>query len=124
FENVALPNGDNVGVVTAWGRPDATPSGKAEAERKSEQVFLQLLDRFAHEGRFVHHNSGPGFAPSTFANEPEAKAAKVTRDMLAEAMRRLFSAGAVKVEEYGPRQDRPRQRVIRTSPSIAPHEVE
>src|SRR5262249_15418717 len=120
---VALPNGDNVGVVTAWERPDATPSGKAEAERRAEQVFLALLDRFCSEGRFVHHKSGPGFAPSTFAREPEAKMARATKDMLAEAMRRLFSAGAINAEEYG-RPDRPRRRIARASPRTAPHEVD
>jgi RecA-family ATPase len=123
FENVALPNGDNVGVVTAWERPDATASGRAEAERRAQQVFLALLDRFWSEGRFVNHRGGPGFAPPTFAKEPEAKAAKVTKEMLADAMRRLFSSGAIKAEEYG-RQDRQRQRIARASPPTAPHEAE
>jgi RecA-family ATPase len=123
FENVPLPNGDNVGVVTAWERPDATPSGKAEAERKAEQVFLGLLDRFWNEGRFVNHRGGPSFAPPNFAKEPEAKIAKVTKDGLAEAMRRLFSAGAIRAEDYG-RPDRPHQRIVRTSPLTSPHDVD
>jgi hypothetical protein len=53
-------------------RPDASPGGMAEAERKAEDVFLQLLDRFRSEGRFVNHRGGPGSAATTFAKEPEA----------------------------------------------------
>jgi hypothetical protein len=123
FENVALPNGDNVGVVIAWERPDATPTGKAEAERRADRVFLELLDRFWKEGRFINHRGGPGFAPAAFAKEPEAKTAKVTKDMLADAMRRLFSVGAIKTEEFG-RQDRPRERIARGSAPTTPQEVE
>jgi RecA-family ATPase len=123
FENVALPNGDNVGVVTAWERPDATPTGKAEAERRADRVFLELLDRFQNEGRFVNHRAGPGSAPTTFAKEPEAKTAKITKDMLADAMRRLFSAGAIKAEDYG-RPDRPHQRLVRASPPTGLYEMD
>jgi hypothetical protein len=118
FESVILDNGDNVGVVTPWEYPD---EGSSEVARKAEGLFLQLLDRFTAEGRSLSDSSGATFAPAVFAKEPQAKAAKVGKVAFVEGMRRLFAAGAIKVEEYGNRGSR---RIARTIPTPPPTEVD
>jgi RecA-family ATPase len=103
FINVDLPNSDEVGVIIPWEFPsqDGPPSPeKAEAERKAEHVFLELLVRFTLAGRTVNDRAGPANAPSVFAKEREAKMAKVGKAALADAMRRLFERGQIRVEDY------------------------
>ena len=115
FVNVELPNTDEVGVVVPWEFPGqgAAPSPqKAEAERRVEAVFLALLDRFATDGRNVS-DRGPTSAPALFAKEPEARAAKLGKAPLAEAMRRLFASAKIRMEPYG-RTDHGKQRIART----------
>ena len=75
---------------------------KAEAERKAEHVFMDLLARFTLADRVVNDRSGPANAPSLFAKEREAKIAKVGKGALADAMRRLFEAGKIRNEVFGP----------------------
>ena len=45
----------------------------------------------------VSHN----YAPTVFAKEREARVAKVGKRALADAMRRLFEANRIRVEETG-----------------------
>jgi RecA-family ATPase len=102
FINVDLPNSDEVGVIIPWEFPtqDGPPSPeKAEAERKAEHVFLALLARFTLAGRTVNDRAGPANAPNVFAKEREAKMAKVGKAALADAMRRLFERGQIRVED-------------------------
>src|SRR6516164_6478104 len=82
------------------------------AERRVEAVFLALLDRFATDGRNVS-DRGPTSAPALFAKEPEARAAKLGKASLAEAMRRLFASAKIRMEPYG-RTDHGKQRIART----------
>jgi hypothetical protein len=114
FVNVDLPNSDEVGVIIPWAFPghDAPPSPeRAEAERKAEHVFLELLARFTLAGRFVNDRAGPANAPNLFAKEREAKMAKVSKVALADAMRRLFETSRIKIEPYG-RGDRPSFKIV------------
>ena len=74
---------------------------KAAAERRAEELFLTLLNRFNGQGRNVSDKIGPSYAPALFAKEAEAKATKVGKDALASAMARLFSAGKLHMEPYG-----------------------
>src|SRR5262249_24170288 len=106
FMNNTLPNGDEVGVVAAWAFPGqgaSPPSAEmAEAERNAEYVFLQLLGRYTPEGRIVSDKpNGANFAPKRFAEEQEAKLARITQAALAAAMRRLFAAKRVRVLQEG-----------------------
>jgi RecA-family ATPase len=70
---------------------------KAAAERATEHLFLSLLDRFPN----VCNKSGVSYAPALFAKEPEAVAAKISKEALANAMRRLFAANKLHMEQYG-----------------------
>ena len=69
---------------------------KAVAERKAEELFLMLLDRFGA----VTNRKGTAYAPALFAQEPEAKAAKISKTALADAMGRLFAANKLHLEPY------------------------
>jgi RecA-family ATPase len=81
------------------------------AERKADDLFLKLLRRFADEGRNVTDKKGTSFAPAIFADEPEAKKAKVTNKALADAMRRLFAANKIRVVTEGP-ASKQRTRIV------------
>lgn len=70
---------------------------KAAAERAAEQLFLSLLDRFPS----VSNKSGVSYAPALFAKEPEAVAVKISKEALANAMRRLFAANKLHMQQYG-----------------------
>ena len=98
FESIDLPNGDSVGVATAWQYPG---QGDAASESAAEHVFLSLLARFTAEGRKASAGVGANYAPHLFHKEREAKVAKVTKGALAEAMRRLFEAKRIRVEQSG-----------------------
>ena len=82
---------------------------KLAREQKAEETFLSLLARLGREGRNVSDKSNsPGYAPTTFAREKEAKG--IRKDDLAAAMRRLFAANKIHVEQYG-RPARPAARL-------------
>lgn len=110
------PTGETIRMVWRNGLfvPVSAPSTmeRAVAERKVEDLFLGLLARFSHEGRKVSDKSGTNYAPAKFAAEPEAKAAKCGKEALADAMRRLFTADKIKVQEDGPPSHRRSRLVI------------
>jgi RecA-family ATPase len=113
FINIELPNSDEVGVVASWdfpGQGELTP-GRAAADQKAEQVFLALLDKFLARGQNVSANSGPTHAPSKFADEQEARKAKVSKAALKAAMSRLLDTGRIRAEPTG-RGDRSSHRLI------------
>ena len=112
---ITLPNGDAVGVVIPWqfpGQDDAPPSPqKPEAERKAEQVFLEILRRLNLAGRFVS-DRGAHNAPHVFSKEREAKTHKVGKAALDDAMRRLFDRGAIQIEAYVRENRHPGTRIV------------
>ncbi|MGA2056911.1 MAG: hypothetical protein ABSG88_16550 [Bradyrhizobium sp.] len=67
----------------------ASPYRAAE-ENKVDEAFLQLLDKATAQGRAVRPNSGPGYAPSTFADDTDAGG--IRSKAFASAMDRLFKA--------------------------------
>ena len=112
FINVDLPNSDEVGVIIPWefpGQGSPTPE-RTEAERKAEHIFMELLTRFSLADRTVTESPSPSYAPTVFAREREAKLGKVAKGALADAMRRLFEAGKIKIETFGP-PSRERRRI-------------
>jgi RecA-family ATPase len=77
---------------------------KMAAEQQADQLFLSLLDRFNGQGRNTCEKpSANNYAPSLFAQESEAKQAGTRKAGFEGAMRRLFAAGKIYVETYGPR---------------------
>src|SRR5262249_15281487 len=81
------------------------------AEQKVDALFLELLRRFTKEGRNVSDKKSPTYAPAQFADEPQAKKAKVTNKALTDAMRRLFAAGKIRNVRDGP-PSKMRTRII------------
>jgi RecA-family ATPase len=87
---------------------------KLAREQKVDEVFLMLLDRQKEQGRNVSDKQkANSYAPSRFAEEPEAKADHVTKGELTEAMERLFRANKMRSETYGP-PSRGWSRLVRT----------
>ena len=109
FESVELVNGDNVGVVTPW---DLPAQDTLDDQNKAEKIFLQLLDQYTASEREVNDRRNRNYAPTLFAKEAVACAAKLSKAKLEAAMRRLFSAGTIRCESYG-RSDRPQTRIVK-----------
>jgi RecA-family ATPase len=82
------------------------------ADRRIDDLFLDLLDRFASEGRNVSPNRSLTYAPTKFEDTPEAKAAKVKSKILGEAMERLFATGKIKAVYDGP-PSKQRMKLVR-----------
>jgi RecA-family ATPase len=81
--------------------------GSAEqlmSERNVEGVLLEILRRFARDGRDVSSKPSPSYLPAVFAREAEAKNAKppIRKSDLEGAMSRLFTAGRIVNEAIGP----------------------
>jgi RecA-family ATPase len=94
--------------------PERSISGldKIAHDTKADETFIDLLKRFASEGRNVSYNeSAKNYAPATFAKEAEAKKHRLHKADLETAMRRLFEAKKIHVENYG-RPSQPHSRII------------
>jgi hypothetical protein len=86
---------------------------KLAEEAKADTAFLDLLDRFAEQGRNV--GAAPtsnNYAPTVFAKE----GCGFNRKQLDAALRRLFASGQIKVESYG-RTSNQHQRLAHVGPS-------
>lgn len=81
-----------------------TPLDKAAQETTSDQVFMTLLRKYETDGsgRTVGVKTGTTYAPALFAKEKEARAARVTKAMLLQAMERLLTAKKIRSIKYGP----------------------
>ena len=67
---------------------------------KAKHVFLEILDRLWKQKTFVSNTTGPNYAPSRFAEEPEAEEDGFTKEVLAKAMKAMLKDGNLIVEEY------------------------
>jgi hypothetical protein len=74
---------------------------RAAHEARADDVFLDLLRRFAAENRYVSSNLGSTYAPAVFAKEDAARKAGVNSTNLAAAMRRLFERGKLMNAPHG-----------------------
>jgi RecA-family ATPase len=85
----------------------ASSLDKLAREFVADDLFLELLRRFAGQGRNVsdRHNS-PNYAPTAFAEDATAKQHGLRKADFKAAMSRLFSAEKIYVETYG-RPSRP-----------------
>lgn len=97
--------------------PKAGSLEKIAADAKTDETFLRLLQRFTEQGRNVSEKkTSPTYAPAAFVAEPEAKG--LSKIVLADSMRRLFTAKKIRVENYG-RPSRPYFRIIAADPCAA-----
>jgi RecA-family ATPase len=96
-ENILLRWRDGVYVT----EPSRGTLEQMAIEAEHDHLFLKLLRRFTDQGRNVSDKKSPTHAPSLFADEPEAKSAKIRSKHLAEAMARLFAANRLQVVTVG-----------------------
>lgn len=100
--NKGRPNEEQVGTIAPWEFPgqDGTPSAaRTAADDTAEHTFLTLLARLTLEGRTASERPGVNYAPRLFAQEPEAKKAKVSKAALEAAMLRLFAANRIRADD-------------------------
>jgi RecA-family ATPase len=90
--------------------PDAYE--QVTAAIRTDRLFLDLVQAYTAEGRPVSAAPSPNFAPSVFAKDPRANG--TSKAALATAMNRLFEAGRIRVESYGPPSRRLSRLLINT----------
>ncbi len=71
--------------------------GVAEAGTDVDGLFLDLLDQYTSQGRYVNAAGGPTCAPTVFAKDEEARRLKVSKRTLADSMNRLLRAKRITV---------------------------
>jgi RecA-family ATPase len=76
--------------------------------KKSEEVFIELLHLFTVQGQNVGVATGTSYAPAKMVGHPKAKG--ISKKQLAEAMQRLLDAGRIRLVTDGP-PSRPRSRL-------------
>jgi RecA-family ATPase len=91
--------------------PGMSDLDKVAREAKADNLFLDLLRRFASQGRNVSEKSSANnYAPTAFADEADAKKLEIRKADFKAAMSRLFAADKIHVENYG-RPSRPCSRL-------------
>jgi hypothetical protein len=96
--SIELANGDNIGVVEPWNTPGQNSEDIVRADRVAEELYLNLLSRLTLSGMRVTLGPTNNGAPTVFARQPEAKAAKVGKRAFEAAQDRLLAAGRICVE--------------------------
>jgi RecA-family ATPase len=94
--------------------PEAGVSDLDRASRtaKAEDVFMELLSRFSGQKRNVSDKAtAPNYAPTAFAKEDEAKKYRLKKPEMEHAMRSLFKADKIDINEYG-RPSRPSYNLV------------
>jgi RecA-family ATPase len=84
--------------------PEGGTSSLDQVARKghAEEVFLDLLRRFSGQDRNVSNKStARNYAPTEFAREEEAKKHRLKKSEFEQAMRDLFKADKIALEQYG-----------------------
>jgi RecA-family ATPase len=71
----------------------------AEQAARAEGVFIALLKKFTAQHQVVSHATGRNYAPSRFAEQPEALG--IGRREFATAMQRLLDAKVIEIRTWG-----------------------
>ena len=75
---------------------EGTTQDAAERAAKAEELTIALLQRFTAQNRNVSINRNPNnYAPTHFAQTPEAEAAGLTIEDFKRAIDRLLNAGII-----------------------------
>jgi RecA-family ATPase len=81
----------------------ATGFERVAADQRADERFMQLLGRYAQQGRNVSDKAkANNYAPAAFADERDGDNKRLSIAAFKLAMQRLFTAGKIHVEEYGP----------------------
>jgi RecA-family ATPase len=97
------PTGQEIALTWREGVfvPDEAETGLDRMAKRSraDRVFLKLLRLFTEQGRRVNGGGGQTYAPTVFANHPEAEG--LSKAVLRDAMERLLHTGQVVNVETG-----------------------
>jgi RecA-family ATPase len=100
------PSGEIITLLWAKGVyvPEPQPGSleRQAAEQKNDDLFLTILRRLTRQKRSVSDKPSPSYAPSVFAEEPEAKDTPKAKNEFKKAMTRLLAAERIKVVLVGP----------------------
>jgi RecA-family ATPase len=86
------------GIEVRWDAGTFKAVGRVDRIRKgdeAERVFLELLRIWEKAGNYVNATGGATYAPTVFAGTQQAKAARLNKRELRDAMRRLIGAGRI-----------------------------
>jgi hypothetical protein len=98
IENLIISSGDDVGVVAPWEWPDSDPAALEANVLRAQQVFLEAARRLIEIDKVrLSDRAGKNYAPTILAATDEAKEARVGKDALEEAMKRLIRTGWLEV---------------------------
>jgi hypothetical protein len=64
-----------------------------------DELFVTLLKRFTEQHRIVNHLVGRNYAPTVFAEHPDAQG--TSRKEFARSMQRLLDAKVIEIREWG-----------------------
>jgi RecA-family ATPase len=108
LKNNRAKQGDKIKLVYTNGlflpEQQKPPAEKAAQDSKADEMFMKLLRKFATDGsgRTVGVKTGTTYAPAMFAKDKEARAARITKAMLLQAMERLIADKKIRSIEFGP----------------------
>jgi RecA-family ATPase len=78
---------------------DATGFDKLAADRQADEAFIKLLKRFNADNRNASEKPGTSYAPTLFAEQPDAEG--ITVKQFKAAMDRLLAAKRIRIEDNG-----------------------
>jgi RecA-family ATPase len=112
-----------VPIQLMWSNGLWLPAKEDKAQTKRvETLFLDILRRLTAQGRKFSDKRSPSYAPTKFAEQPEAKAARVSVKAFAEAMELLLADGTIRVIEEG-RPSHRRTHLVEVAPGERGYEV-
>jgi RecA-family ATPase len=88
------------GVFVSEGATSVSSFSVIAAETHADRIFLELVAKYTAEGRHVSATASSNYAPALF--EKDQRSDGVKKRGFTAAMNRLFEAGRIKVEEFGP----------------------
>lgn len=97
----------------------SNPYDSASRALQADHTFMRLLAEYTAQGRHVSATRSANFAPAIFAANPGAQG--LSKAALAMAMDRLFDAGRISIEEFGP-PSRRLKRIVQTGTAEAEDE--
>jgi RecA-family ATPase len=101
------------GAFVADGTRSVRSFSVIAAQAHADRIFLELVARYTAEGRHVSATGSSNYAPALFGKDQRADGIK--KQGFATAMNRLFEAGRIKVEEFGPPSRRLKRIAITTA---------
>jgi RecA-family ATPase len=92
--NLELRDMQFVNLDEGAARYDAKRAAADKADT-ADELFIRLLDKYTEQRRYVTSAKNSTSAPNVFADDPEARAAKIGKADFRSAMNRLFNKGRI-----------------------------